>query len=235
MQTQMDGFPAKHCSQPALGEIVRHVQSFTDWSASSGSSSTVLSLLLMQLTPSDGLVAPWLIQEAWQSLHMLVEVRLESCGHFPSFISNHFTPWSLQSKQLSDLEDSHDVRRSKYHSAAIIILIHFWPAILAKCGNHPMFMGDSKSIMSMCNLRSALRDSPRELHGGRNSLLATHQYCKSIRRTYSSVGQMESYAPAIKLLNWTPAYWSVQLHFITMLVVFDVPFFHSPLWKLHIL
>lgn len=104
-------------------------------------------------------------------------------GTFPSFISNHCTPWSLQSKQLSDLEGSHDVRRSKYHSAATIILIRFWPAVLAKFGNHPTFIGDSKSIMSMCNLRSALRDSPRELHGGRNSLLATHQYCKSIRCT----------------------------------------------------
>ena len=57
----------------------------------------------------------------------------------------------------------------------------------------------------------------------KNSLLAAHQYCESIRCTWGcsitlTIGQVENYAAAIKLLTWTQAYWSVQLYFMTMLI-----------------
>ena len=51
-QAQMDGFPAKYCPRPAIGETGRHEQLLQLYYASERRSDTVSSLLLTPSTPS---------------------------------------------------------------------------------------------------------------------------------------------------------------------------------------
>ena len=51
-QTQMDGFPAKCCPQPAVGETEKQEQPLQTDYVSAGNSNTVLPLLLMYVINS---------------------------------------------------------------------------------------------------------------------------------------------------------------------------------------